>query len=393
MGFKRIRQGQKAIIVNRDGKITRLDGPKITFIILSKLEKLKPYVANENEYLIIKYIDGHVEHRKGPECIWHNRFEHDNIQVKDSFKLDDSQILVVYDRDQNTNEVNRRLVYGPCIFMPKSSEWIHQFSWHAEDPKQQGHLTPNSHKFEILNIKPDFFHYHVKEVRTLDDSLITVKLMVIYEIINVDLMLEKTQDPISDFINAICADVISMVSKMTLNEYINQSSSSLNDFKMYVQLRQRSERNGVRVKSIIYNGYTSSETLQEMQDSSIEQRTRMRINAEIDNQKNELANLRLNSEQKRFDLESDLEKLKLNFDQKCADLKLKYDLECEIIKNEYNLKISELEANSQIEIEDKLLHINEIYLENLKNLNVDLNKYQLELNKAKFKCDKLYEIV
>lgn len=200
MGFKRIRQGQKAIIINRNGEITKIDGPKITYLILSKLEKLMRYVANENQYLVVKYIDGHIEHVKGPCCIWKNRFEHEMIQVKESYKLDESQILVVYDRNQKKNEVSRRLVRGPGIFVPKSSEWIHTFSWHAEDPKHQGHLIPDSNKFEILNTKPDFFHYHVKEVRTLDDSLITVKLMVSYEINDINLMLEKTQDPISDFI-------------------------------------------------------------------------------------------------------------------------------------------------------------------------------------------------
>lgn len=200
MGFKRVREGQKAIIINRNGEITSIKGPKITFLILSKLERLKQFVANENKYLVIKYIDGRVEHRKGPCCVWYNRFEHESIEIKDCYKLDDSQILIVYDRDQKTNEVTRRLVKGPCIFMPKSSEWTHLFSWHAEDPNQQGHLNPDLNKFEILNIKSDFFHYHVKEVRTLDDSLITVKLMVIYEVVDVNLMLEKTQDPISDFI-------------------------------------------------------------------------------------------------------------------------------------------------------------------------------------------------
>lgn len=203
MGFKRIRQDQKAIIINRNGEITKIDGPKITYLVLSKLEKLRRFVANENQYLVVKYIDGHIEHVKGPCCIWMNRFEHDMIQVKESYKLDESQILVVYDRDQQTNEVNRRLVPGPGIFVPKSSEWIHQFSWHAEDPTHQGHLIPDLNKFEILNIKPDFFHYHVKEVRTLDDSLITVKLMVTYEITDINLMLEKTQDPISDFIKFV----------------------------------------------------------------------------------------------------------------------------------------------------------------------------------------------
>ena len=76
----------------------------------------------------------------------------------------------------------------------------------------------------------------VNEVRTLDDSLITVKLMIIFELKEIFSMvinlknflkltcqliysflkqLDKTQDPISDFINAICADVVSFVAKLS----------------------------------------------------------------------------------------------------------------------------------------------------------------------------------
>lgn len=184
-----------------------------------------------------------------------------------------------------------------------------------------------------------------------------------------------------------------MVSKLTFHEYLLQSSTKLNNLDVYEQLKQRSQKSGVQIKSIIYNGYSSSEALQAMQDSSIEQRTRMRINAEIEKQKNDLIDLRLESEQKRCKLESDLEKLKLNFEQKCLDVKLKFDLENEAIKNEYKIKLDEVEAAAEYEIEVKNFKINEDYLENLKNLNVDLNRYQNELNKSKFKCEKLYELV
>jgi hypothetical protein len=84
--------------------------------------------------------------------------------------------------------------------VPLANEWLHKFVWHAQDKENTGHMIPNGVTFEILNTKPDFFNYNVREVRTLDDTLITVKIMLIYELIGVNLMLDKTQDPISDFI-------------------------------------------------------------------------------------------------------------------------------------------------------------------------------------------------
>ena len=77
------------------------------------------------------------------------------------YKLDDSQVIVVYNRDIATNDVNRRIVKGPCLFMPESNEWLHEFQWHAQDTENFGHLISDGAKFQILTIKPDFFNYNV----------------------------------------------------------------------------------------------------------------------------------------------------------------------------------------------------------------------------------------
>ena len=45
-------------------------------------------------------------------------------------------------------------------------------------------------------------------MRTSDDAQITVKLMVFYEIIDIEKMLDSTHDPIGDLVNAVCADMI-----------------------------------------------------------------------------------------------------------------------------------------------------------------------------------------
>lgn len=102
------------------------------------------------------------------------------------FKLDDSQLLVVYSRDETTKQVQRRIVRGPCKFMPEPNEWLHEFKWHTQDKLNVGHLISNDQNlFRIITVKPDFFHYYVKEVRTVDDTLITIKLMLIYELVDV----------------------------------------------------------------------------------------------------------------------------------------------------------------------------------------------------------------
>lgn len=92
---------------------------------------------------------------------WFNRFEHEWIEVKDLYKLNSSETIIVYNRDAATTLVNRRQYEGPCQFMPDANEWIHEFSWHYPDTNNIGHMIRGDRKFEVLTNKPDFFHYYV----------------------------------------------------------------------------------------------------------------------------------------------------------------------------------------------------------------------------------------
>ena len=168
MRFRTIYEGERAIIVNRNGEQKVFSGPKRVFLFMEKFEKLTEYVADSSQYLEIKYINGRLEHKQGPAREWFNRFQHQSIGLKDIYKLDDAQLLVVYKRNDKTSEVNRRLVRGPCVFMPEASEWLHKFKWHTADPNNKGHLI-HTHRsdgessgFEILTTRPDFMHYYVR---------------------------------------------------------------------------------------------------------------------------------------------------------------------------------------------------------------------------------------
>ena len=328
-----------------------------------------------------------------PVTVWHNRFEHQIIKVKSAYKLDALQLIIVYARDSLANQVSRRIVHGPCVYTPLANEWLHQFSWHTEDKDHSGHMVPNGAKFEILKIKPDFFNYNVKEVRTLDDTLITVRLMLIYELVDVELMLDKTQDPISDFINALCADVISLVSRQTFAEFLASGAHKLNELESYEQLMQRTSRAGYRIVSVLYNGYASPPALQDMQDEAIQLRTKLRLNAEIERQNNQLANLKLESENRRFALENELNRLRADSEQRLSESRAAFDLETRRAEHELELKTRAYEAECMGEVERKKNETDESFLKGLSDMSVDLNQYGCEMNRSKSKIDKIYEIV
>lgn len=65
MKLKTVFEGERAILVNRNGELEEIQGPKQVFLVLSKLEKLRRHVAHSNQFLIIKYTSGEVEHVPG----------------------------------------------------------------------------------------------------------------------------------------------------------------------------------------------------------------------------------------------------------------------------------------------------------------------------------------
>ena len=46
----------------------------------------------------------------------------------------------------------------------------------------------NLNKFRVLNLAPSQLYYNVDEVRTADDALIRVKLMIFYELKDIEKM-------------------------------------------------------------------------------------------------------------------------------------------------------------------------------------------------------------
>lgn len=204
--------------------------------------------------------------------------------------------------------------------------------------------------------------------------------------------MDKTQDPISDFANAICADVVSTVGKLSFEEFLKHGVSKLNNITTYTELANRASRNGYKIESVIYNGYTSSLGLQTIQDNAIQKRTQLRLNAEIDETKNKLIDLRLKSENERLNLESDLSRIKFEFEQSLIDSKAKFDLLRVKMSCETNLKIKQIEQDLVCDYKKKVQLVEQDYLVKLKGLGVDVNSYEIELVKSKHRLDTLYEL-
>src|SRR5262249_11372783 len=161
------------------------------------------YVAHPGEFLLVRFRDGRQEHLAGPADIWFDPRVHQEITRQDALELATKEAVVVYSRRPGADNIVRRVEYGPAQFIPQPGEWLHTFSWHAS---KGGHLgvqkVPNGLVFQKLWLMPDQMYHDVVDVRTADDAVLTVRLMIFFELVDIERMLDTTHDPIGDFVNA-----------------------------------------------------------------------------------------------------------------------------------------------------------------------------------------------
>ena len=211
-GYKTIHEGESAAVWSKNGKMKLETGPKRIMLVRQKLELLRVYYADEASYLVTRKRTGQTVITPGPASAFCDPLEDVSVAVKEAVFIDASEALVVYCNGSNAvmgkpavngkainstppqaAGVSRRIVHGPARFVPESNEWVHSFSWSGV-PKNGSKTThqPGAEQFTALSTIPSQLYHNVNEVRTNDDTLITVKLMIFYELVNIETMLAAT---------------------------------------------------------------------------------------------------------------------------------------------------------------------------------------------------------
>ena len=221
--------------------------------------------AGNVEYLEVRRRDGTVIILPGPAARFFDPVEDISVHVREARLIDASEALVVYRHTANKvgePHVERRVVLGPARFIPSADEWVHEFEWSGV-PKDGSKTTyqPKALRFTKLRVIPASAYHNVSEVRTNDDTLITVKLMLFFELRDVEKMLDATNDPIGDFINAASADVIAFCAGVSYETFLNETHR-LNELDTFAQLCVRAHHIGYDITKVVFRGFQAGAKLQ-----------------------------------------------------------------------------------------------------------------------------------
>lgn len=382
-GFKTIPQGERVMVLHTNGRVTYVNGPRRIGLITARAVPLRRFAAEPHQFLIVRKKDGTTEHVPGPAAIWFDPIIHLEIKIEAATMIDANEALVVY--RQTENAVVRRVVRGPALFVPTPQEWVHPFSWHGTDVKHGYRKVPHALKFTKLLVIPDQMYFDVESVRTADDALLVVKLMVFFELGDIEKMLDQTHDPIADFINAMSADVIDFVGGNDFDAFKNKTEA-LNRTETYPQLIQRAEKIGYQINKVVYRGYYASDKLQAMHDNAIECRTRLRLEAETERQAQELADLKLTRELERAGKRQEMEEAETNHQNRLKHLEHEAALNQREADQKQEAEAKWREADIDVEVKrrqnelvlhhEQALHEEQTgFFARMRELQVDLTRY------------------
>ena len=383
IGFTTVPQGERVMVLHNNGRVDYIDGPAQFPVFTAKVVALRRYSAEPHQFLIVRKKDGTTEHIPGPAAVWFDPITQLEIKIEAGTKVDANEALVVYRQIDET--VERSVVRGPALFVPTPQEWVHQFSWHGTDPKFGHRKLPHALNFTKLLVIPDQMYFDVESVRTADDALLVVKLMVFFELVDIGQMLDQTHDPIADFINALSADVIDFVGGNDF-EAFKTRTDALNQIETYGQLTQRAEKIGYRVTKVVYRGYYASDKLQAMHDNAIECRTRLLLEADTERQAQELADLKLKRELERAATRQQMEEAETQHQNRIKQLEHQAELTerdadqkqlLEARRREDDLAAEIKRRQNQLVLEqERALHEEQTgFFTRMRELQVDLTRY------------------
>lgn len=294
-----VEEGQRALMVRKDGRMEVIVGPRRVWRWGKRFERMRHFVAHPGDFLVVRFRDGRQEHLAGPTDVWFDPRIHEDITRQEALQLAAKEAVVVYSKTVENSPISRRLVHGPTLFVPAPGEWLHTFAWHgAEGGSQGAKKVSKGLVFQKLWLMPDQMYHDVTDVRTADDAVLTIKLMVFFELLDIDRMLEATHDPIGDFVNAATSDVVDFLGHRTFEEF-KKETGRLNELETYRQLTARAAQNGYRVNKVVYRGYDAPQRLQTMHDQAIEARTKLQLERATEQQAQDLEDFKLTAQMNR----------------------------------------------------------------------------------------------
>jgi Type II secretion system (T2SS), protein E, N-terminal domain len=373
--FYIVEEGQSVLVRNPNGTMDVIVGPKRVWRGRRKFQRMVHHVAHPGDYLIVRYRDGRQEHLAGPAEVWFDPRAHQEITCEEMLQVPAKEAVVVYSQKDGTSSVQRRIEYGPTLFMPRPGEWLHTFVWHASEGGSEGvRKVPKGLVFQKLWLMPDQMYHDVTDVRTMDDAVLTIRLMIFFELLDIATMLETSHDPIGDFVNAATSDVVDFTGRHDFESF-KQNTDKLNELETYRQLAVRASQCGYRINKVVYRGYGAPQRLQQMRDQAIEARTKLQLERATEEQAQDLESFKLESQMLRAGKRRHEQTAEVSHQLELDQRKREAEMRAREAQYTFRREQQRLESEFRLEHRKRQDAHEREHLAELRHLDVDLTAY------------------
>ena len=170
--------------------------------------------------------------------------------------------------------MTRRIKRGPCQITPQSDEWIQQFNWGGD----------GGASFTRLKLVPEECSVDIDGARTSDSALLTLHFSFVFRLVDLERMIDVAQDPVNELTNALAADTVAFLSRMTFEEF-REFTPQLSKLESYPTVLQRAGDSGIEVLSISYRGSAGTSAIESLQEQGFEQRKQLELATETERKK------------------------------------------------------------------------------------------------------------
>lgn len=373
MWYYTVEEGQRALLTHKDGRIEVIVGPRRLWAWGKRFERMRHFVAHPGDFLVVRFRDGRQQHVAGPADLWFDPRVHEHVNRQEALQLSAKEAVIVY--TQTEGAVSRRIVYGPMLFVPAPGEWLHTFQWHGSEGGSQGvRKVAKGLVFQKLWLMPDQMYHDVTDVRTADDAVLMIRLMIFFELIDIERMLEATHDPIGDFVNAATSDVVDFTSRRSF-EAFKQETGRLNDIETYRQLTVRAAQNGYRINKVVYRGYGAPDRLQAMQDQAIEARTKLQLERATEEQAQNLEDYKLNAQMNRATRRRTEQAVEVDMELELARKRQEADARHKLAERSALREQRRRDAEAELDIRQQADDRQRQHLASLREMGVDLTAF------------------
>lgn len=206
-------------------------------LVYRSSQRLSEYVATAEEYIVIQTSKGHPRILRGPLCYVENPFEDLKVEVHKMLRVRHGEAIYVYADHGDGDDVEGRVVVGPCTYMPRSTgDSVHLFAWTGTESR-------------VPNVKIGTQHIDVNIPSAVGCDGSQLSLRMFYSIRSLEVAVSSCVDPPGEMATMLAADVSAYyLCTPAEDQSVRKLLCDLSRLRLLTRCAQRV---GMRVESVV----------------------------------------------------------------------------------------------------------------------------------------------